>query len=449
MDEVSNARPTLRARIRGAWLTARLATVVALGIVGVVLALSLPVSGRTQALSARVGDVSGQDVLAPYALSYTSEVLTAVSRRDAAEAVEPIYDPPDSAVARQQLSRLRTLLGYVDAVRSDVHATQEQRLADLAAMADVRLNSELRHSGPQPAGGALGSRQSGGDHRSRAGAAQRDSRGRHGQRATLAAGAGQRHFAGRPGGPGGLAGLGLRRPQQLLQLRSDRNRPGPGFRACDVRGQVVRRRRDRCRARGRDRRRRPRSPERLRLAPSARRVAPGGAERADGHAAGGVVGAVRASDRPGRAVDAAAGDRAGGRVHGNSGGHAGDGPRAHDPAVSVPGRRGPDDGGGGLRSGDRGPQRLPVGRAGRLSGGPRPRARPVCGLQWGDLGAGDRKGRAASDLLLGRIRRKPGRGRGDRPAPPSPIPPPIRSGNCRCWPPAGSTVFYRPAWPSA
>src|SRR3990170_8693409 len=141
MDEPSGVRRSLWTRLGRAFQAARLWGIAAMGAVGVVLALSLPLSARSESLVMRAGDVSGQDVLAPYALAYTSEVLTESARQAAADQVEPVFDPPDSHVAREQLSQLRTLLAYIDAVRGDSFASDEQRLADLAAIGKVQVDA--------------------------------------------------------------------------------------------------------------------------------------------------------------------------------------------------------------------------------------------------------------------------------------------------------------------
>jgi hypothetical protein len=141
MDEFDQARPSLRARLRRTLHTVRVWGAALLGAIGVVLALSLPLSARAGSLIVRAGDVSAQDVLAPYALSYTSDALTEEARRSAAEQIESIYDPPDSRVARQQLADLKVLLGYIDAVRGDPHSTQDDRLSDLAAISPVRIDA--------------------------------------------------------------------------------------------------------------------------------------------------------------------------------------------------------------------------------------------------------------------------------------------------------------------
>src|SRR3990172_13438090 len=117
MDEFDHARPSLRARFGRTFHGVRLWGVALLGALGVVLALSLPLSARSASLVLRPGDVSAQDVLAPYALSYTSEVLTEQARRAAADQIASLYDPPDSRIARQELGELKLLLAYIDAVR--------------------------------------------------------------------------------------------------------------------------------------------------------------------------------------------------------------------------------------------------------------------------------------------------------------------------------------------
>ena len=141
MDELEHARPSLRARLGRGLQAARLWGVALFGAVGVVLALSLPLSARSESFVLETGDVSAQDVLAPYALAYNSDVLTEDARREAAEQVESIYDPPDSRVARQQLGELKTLLAYIDAVRNDAFSTEDQKQADLSAISAVRIDA--------------------------------------------------------------------------------------------------------------------------------------------------------------------------------------------------------------------------------------------------------------------------------------------------------------------
>jgi hypothetical protein len=92
--------------------------------------------------SLQVGQVAPQDILAPRDISYESQVLTDQAREAAARAVPSIYSPPDTAIARQQLERLRSVTAFISSVRLDQFSTPEQKINDLAAIEDVRLNRE-------------------------------------------------------------------------------------------------------------------------------------------------------------------------------------------------------------------------------------------------------------------------------------------------------------------
>jgi hypothetical protein len=128
-------------RLKRVWFSARLWIIFVLGLVGVILALSLPATTSQSGIVLEVNDVSSQDILAPSRLSYTSEVLTQEARDEAAAAVQDIYDPPDGSIARQQVEGLRSILEYVESVRADTHASNEERLEDLVKIVDVRLDS--------------------------------------------------------------------------------------------------------------------------------------------------------------------------------------------------------------------------------------------------------------------------------------------------------------------
>ena len=129
------------ARIKRFWFSARLWIIFAAGLAGVVIALSLPTTTPQSGSVLAVDDVASQDILAPNRLSYSSEVLTQQAQDDAAAAVHNIYDPPDGGIVRQQVEGLRSVLEYVDSVRADTHASDDERLEDLIKVVDVRLDS--------------------------------------------------------------------------------------------------------------------------------------------------------------------------------------------------------------------------------------------------------------------------------------------------------------------
>lgn len=105
-------------------------------------ALVLPIATRPSNYPLRVGDVATQDIQAPNALSYTSDVLTQQARDDAEQRVGPVYLSADPAIARQQIELLRATLAYITNVRADTYGTLDQRTSDLAAVANLPLSRE-------------------------------------------------------------------------------------------------------------------------------------------------------------------------------------------------------------------------------------------------------------------------------------------------------------------
>jgi len=110
--------------------------------VGSAVILNAPLSSPDSSLALGLGDVASQDILAPRVLSYQSEVLTELMRQEAAAQVELQYAPPSSSIARTQVSNLRSVLEYIEVVRGDIYASQEQKVSDLAAIQLINLNPE-------------------------------------------------------------------------------------------------------------------------------------------------------------------------------------------------------------------------------------------------------------------------------------------------------------------
>lgn len=131
------ARSSFVVRLKSAWLAARLWLILLLGLVGTIVIISLPQAQRGSTFALEIGSVASQDILAPYALTYNSEVLLTEAREAAAAEINDIYDPPDTNVARQQLEKLQAAFNYIDNVRADTIASPEQKLSDLAAIEGI------------------------------------------------------------------------------------------------------------------------------------------------------------------------------------------------------------------------------------------------------------------------------------------------------------------------
>src|SRR5687767_11989480 len=108
-------------------------------------ALVLPELLQT-AVPLQPGDVSPSDFQAPRTHNYISEIRTEEARRAAEESVLPVYAPPNPAIARGQIERLRAALEYIALVREDEHSTPEQKASDIEALTDVKLRREIIES---------------------------------------------------------------------------------------------------------------------------------------------------------------------------------------------------------------------------------------------------------------------------------------------------------------
>ncbi len=108
----------------------------------ILLALLLPILQDLSESPLSIGDVAPYDIHAPTSLTYQSQILTARQQDAAAAAVPLIYSPADTSIARQQLEELRNTIGYINNVRADSFATQEQKISDLAALEHAQLSRD-------------------------------------------------------------------------------------------------------------------------------------------------------------------------------------------------------------------------------------------------------------------------------------------------------------------
>ncbi|MFO8036509.1 MAG: HDIG domain-containing protein [Anaerolineales bacterium] len=106
------------------------------------LAVLWSISGTMSTISVEKGQVASQDYMAPNAVNYVSEVLTEEKREEAAAQVDPVYTASDPEIARTQLKRLTETLAFIDSVREDEYASQEQQLSDLSALESIHLNQD-------------------------------------------------------------------------------------------------------------------------------------------------------------------------------------------------------------------------------------------------------------------------------------------------------------------
>jgi cyclic-di-AMP phosphodiesterase PgpH len=133
-----------QAKARKRFFSQRTAKIFILIISGVLafFAVILPESFRQSSYPMKIGDVATQDILAPYSLTFESEVLTEQERQAAEESVEAIYLPADPSIGRRQVERLRVVLYYITTVRLDDYATLDQKINDITAIDELTLEDE-------------------------------------------------------------------------------------------------------------------------------------------------------------------------------------------------------------------------------------------------------------------------------------------------------------------
>ncbi len=118
------------------WVFAALMT---LGI-ALILTFNLVIGPQ---VSVELGKPATEEIVAPEAITYRSDVLTERARQQAAAAVPDQYTAIDRGIARAQLNLTRSIFSFIDAVRSDPTADHQTKLGYLAAIQGVSVNPQV------------------------------------------------------------------------------------------------------------------------------------------------------------------------------------------------------------------------------------------------------------------------------------------------------------------
>jgi cyclic-di-AMP phosphodiesterase PgpH len=105
-------------------------------------ALVLPIALRPSTYPLEIGAVSNSEITAPSTATFDSQVLTEKAKTSAANAVSQVYLPSDPAITRTQIDNLNIVLNYLDTVRADALATQEQKIEDISALTSITLSTD-------------------------------------------------------------------------------------------------------------------------------------------------------------------------------------------------------------------------------------------------------------------------------------------------------------------
>ena len=119
----------------------------ALAVVGIVAFVAIVASQLTRFfiggnIVLQQGSVALQDIRAPRRITLVSEAETN-RQRDLAEAsVSPVFTPPDSQIARQQLGIARDLMNKIAQIRADASTSEDQHIEQLVALPTLGLNDK-------------------------------------------------------------------------------------------------------------------------------------------------------------------------------------------------------------------------------------------------------------------------------------------------------------------
>jgi membrane-associated HD superfamily phosphohydrolase len=92
--------------------------------------LVLPDILSDQSESVSIGQVAPQEITAPYYITFESKVLTDQARNEASAAVEQIFLPADTSIAKAQLETLSNAL-YFFILFETTSFNQQQKLNDM------------------------------------------------------------------------------------------------------------------------------------------------------------------------------------------------------------------------------------------------------------------------------------------------------------------------------
>ena len=146
MTDSTNSSAMSNSNTPNHWLTASRPW--AIGILFVLLAcgtLIVPLGeNQEENLDLQVGDLAPFDIVAPRSQTYISAIQTESAKAAAETSVSPIYDPPDTRIARNQVAAARAALTFINSVRSDTRASDVQRRQDLTHLDSVSLSGEIQ-----------------------------------------------------------------------------------------------------------------------------------------------------------------------------------------------------------------------------------------------------------------------------------------------------------------
>ncbi len=138
MTAQKDERPRWRKWLQGSMLWV-FAVAVTLGLT-IIFSFNLVSAADVQVT---LGQPAGEDILAPRAISYESDVLLAAGREAARASVPEQYVRDGNDIGRNQLNFVSSVLAFTDVVRADTLATKETQLSYLQAINKLTIQEQV------------------------------------------------------------------------------------------------------------------------------------------------------------------------------------------------------------------------------------------------------------------------------------------------------------------
>ena len=104
-------------------------------------ALIFPIATRPSMYSLKVGEVATQDIQAPYAYTYESEIRTAVEKKQAELSVPDVYET-NYSIAKQQRYQLESNLNSIFYIRNENELSKDQQILNITSLQSDWIDTE-------------------------------------------------------------------------------------------------------------------------------------------------------------------------------------------------------------------------------------------------------------------------------------------------------------------
>jgi cyclic-di-AMP phosphodiesterase PgpH len=103
----------------------------------------LPEVFSSQSGAIKVGQVIGFDITAPESIAFQSKILTDQAKSAAAQSVQPVLEPINPAIEKDQIARLSATIRMIDQIRNGSGTSLNEKVKELQQIPDGKIDQTL------------------------------------------------------------------------------------------------------------------------------------------------------------------------------------------------------------------------------------------------------------------------------------------------------------------